>query len=117
MVFLPTGGKEPQKSTNLVTAESFSKSRGEKGVREKKVSEGEKGVRSLIGVSGKLSWPSSGPEGYFKALFLSGCGYPVLGPEGTTALDAFLLQRCFLFLRCRFIHALNPARQSLHRPC
>ena len=78
--------------------------------------QGEKGVRSQIGVLGKLSWPSSGPEGYFKALFLSGCGYPVLGPEGTTALDAFL-QRCFLFLRYRFIHALNPARQSLHRPC
>ena len=38
-------------------------------------------VRSQIGVLGKLSWPSSGPEGYFKALFLSGCGYPVLGPE------------------------------------
>ena len=29
---------------------------------------GEKGVRSQIGVLGKLSWPSSGPEGYFKAL-------------------------------------------------
>ena len=76
-----------------------------------KITAGEKRVRSQIGVLGKLSWPSSGPEGYFKALFLSGCGYPVLDPEGTTALDAFL-QRCFLILRYRFIHAFNPARQS-----
>ena len=33
-----------------------------------KVSGGRKGVRSQIGVLGKLSWPSSGSEGYFKAL-------------------------------------------------
>ena len=37
-------------------------------LRLRKIYEGEKGVRSQIGVLGKLSWPSSGPEGYFKAL-------------------------------------------------